>query len=146
MRMMTNHGAPIPRDQIATITEYLIKNFPEKAKPAGAVINGPLKVAMKTWPVPTPARGRTIRWRRGTDRSGTAARWPMCWAASIPDRQDQGIPLKTAHSGPHGLVEDANGNIWYTGNTGALIGKLDPKTARSLNTRRPTRKRRTRTL
>ena len=38
------------------------------------------------------------------------------------------IPLKTAHSGPHGLVEDSAGNIWYTGNTGSLIGKLDPKT------------------
>src|SRR5262249_57392838 len=37
-------------------------------------------------------------------------------------------PLKTPHSGPHGLVEDKDGNIWYTGNTGALIGKLDPKT------------------
>src|SRR6266571_5279872 len=37
-------------------------------------------------------------------------------------------PLKTAHSGPHGLVEDKVGNIWYTGNTGQLVGKLDPKT------------------
>jgi virginiamycin B lyase len=37
-------------------------------------------------------------------------------------------PLKTASSGPHGLVEDKSGNIWYTANTGALIGKLDPKT------------------
>jgi len=36
-------------------------------------------------------------------------------------------PLKTANSGPHGLVEDKDGNVWYTGNTGALIGKLDPK-------------------
>jgi len=27
-------------------------------------------------------------------------------------------------------VEDSDGNVWYTGNTGALIGKLDPKTAR----------------
>ena len=25
-------------------------------------------------------------------------------------------------------VEDGEGNIWYTGNTGGLIGKLDPKT------------------
>ena len=36
--------------------------------------------------------------------------------------------LKTPHSGPHGLMEDQDGNIWYTGNTGSLIGKLDPKT------------------
>jgi virginiamycin B lyase len=36
--------------------------------------------------------------------------------------------LKTPHSGPHGLIEDRDGNIWYTGNTGSLMGKLDPRT------------------
>ena len=25
-------------------------------------------------------------------------------------------------------MEDKDGNIWYTGNTGSLMGKLDPKT------------------
>ena len=54
MRMMVNHGAPIPKDQIASITEYLIRNFPEKAKPAGATVPGPLKVSMQIWQVPTP--------------------------------------------------------------------------------------------
>ena len=53
----------------------------------------------------------------------------MCSAGSIRNRRGQGISaLKTAHSGPHGLKEDQDGNIWYTGNTGSLIGKLDPKT------------------
>ena len=41
MRMMANHGVTLPADQVATITEYLTKNFPEKAKPAGVVIPGP---------------------------------------------------------------------------------------------------------
>src|SRR5207245_1978185 len=36
--------------------------------------------------------------------------------------------LKTPHSGPNGLQEHKDGNIWYTGNTESLIGKLDPKT------------------
>lgn len=54
MRMMTNHGVPIPPDQLATMTEYLAKNFPEKGKPAGVVVPGPAKVAMKMWQVPTP--------------------------------------------------------------------------------------------
>jgi virginiamycin B lyase len=36
--------------------------------------------------------------------------------------------LKTPHTGPHGLREDKDGNIWFTGNHAALIGKLDPKT------------------
>src|SRR5258706_7622657 len=54
MRMMTNHGAPIPKDQIASITEYLIKNFPKNPKPAVTVIAGPGKVSMKEWPGATP--------------------------------------------------------------------------------------------
>ncbi len=54
MRMMINHGVPIPRDQLGTMTEYLIKNFPEKLKPAGVVVSGPAKVSMKKWQVPTP--------------------------------------------------------------------------------------------
>src|SRR6058998_1600468 len=30
--------------------------------------------------------------------------------------------------GPHGLIADRDGNIWYTANTAAAIAKLDPKT------------------
>src|SRR5215470_3366492 len=41
LRMMTNHGVSIPSDQLATMTEYLTKNFPEKPKPVGVVIPGP---------------------------------------------------------------------------------------------------------
>jgi virginiamycin B lyase len=129
MRMMVNQGAPIPKDQIGTITEYLIRNFPEKAKPAGAVVPGPVKVSMKEWPVPTPG---------SRPHDPLAARDGSLWytgqMANVLGRVDpksgkiREYPLKTAHSGPHGLVEDAEGNIWYTGNTGALIGKLDPKT------------------
>src|SRR6266536_5839164 len=37
MRMMANHGVALPAEQAATITEYLTKNFPEKAKPVGVV-------------------------------------------------------------------------------------------------------------
>jgi len=83
---------------------------------------------MKIWQAATPARARTIRWRAG--------RIALVYGqmANVLGRVDpktgnvKEYPLKTAHSGPHGLVEDSDGNIWYTGNTGALIGKLDPKT------------------
>src|SRR5438128_11688120 len=30
--------------------------------------------------------------------------------------------------GPHGLVADRDGNIWYTANAAGAIAKLDPKT------------------
>ena len=35
--------------------------------------------------------------------------------------------LKSPRTGPHGLTEDKDGNIWFTGNSAALIGKLDPR-------------------
>lgn len=138
MRMMVNHGAPIPKDQIAPISEYLIKNFPEKAKPAGAVIEGPLRVSMKIWQVPTPG---------SRPHDPLAARDGSLWytgqMANVLGRVDpksgkiREYPVKTAHSGPHGLVEDVDGNIWYTGNTGALIGKLDPKSGAVTEYRMP---------
>jgi virginiamycin B lyase len=129
MRMMANHGVVVPPDQVATITEYLITNFPEKGKPAGVVIPGPATVSMKEWLVPTPGS-------RPHDPLAAAdgSLWYTGQMANVLGRVDpktgsiKEYPLKTAHSGPHGLVEDTAGNIWYTGNTGALIGKLDPRT------------------
>jgi virginiamycin B lyase len=129
MRMMANHGVTVPADQVATITEYLITNFPERPKPAGVVIPGPAKVSIKVWQVPTPGS-------RPHDPLATAdgALWYTGQMANVLGRLDpksgrfKEYPLTTPHSGPHGLVEDKDGNIWYTGNTGALIGKLDAKT------------------
>jgi virginiamycin B lyase len=129
LRMMTNHGLNLPADQLAQVREYLIKNFPEKAKPAGVLIPGPLQLSIKAWQAPTPGS-------RPHDPLATAdgALWYTGQMANVLGRIDpktgqiKEYALKTAHSGPHGLVEDRNGNIWYTGNTGALIGRLDPKT------------------
>ena len=129
MRMMANHGVNMPADQVATITEYLTKNFPEKGKPAGVVIPGLAKVSIKAWQVPTPGS-------RPHDPLAAAdgSLWYTGQMNNVLGRLDPKTgriteyPLKTPHSGPHGLDEDKDGNIWYTGNTGALIGKLDPKT------------------
>jgi len=129
MRMMVNQGAPIPADQVEEITQYLIKTFPEKGKPSGVSVEGPMKVTFKSWQAPTPG---------SRPHDPLAARDGSLWytgqMANVLGRVDpttgniKEYPLKTAHSGPHGLVEDKEGNIWYTGNTGALIGKLEPKT------------------
>lgn len=129
LRMMTNQGVALTPDQIATLTAYLSKNFPEKGKPAGIVIAGPAKVSIKEWQVPTPG---------SRPHDPLAARDGSLWytgqMANVLGRLDpktgqfKEYPLNTIHSGPHGLVEDKDGNIWYTGNTGALVGKLDPKT------------------
>ena len=129
MRMMVNQGAPVPKDQVKTMTDYLIKTYPVKDRAAAKVIPGPVKVSMKEWRAPTPG---------SRPHDPLAARDGSLWytgqMANVLGRVDpktgkvKEYPLKTAHSGPHGLMEDKDGNIWYTGNTGALVGKLDPKT------------------
>jgi len=54
MRMMSNHGAPLTPDEIAQITPYLVKNFPEKDKAPAVIVPGPLQVSMQVFKVPTP--------------------------------------------------------------------------------------------
>src|SRR5260370_32723008 len=54
MRMMANQGVSLQADQIGPLEAYLIKSFPEKAKPAGVVIPGPAKVSFKEWQAPPP--------------------------------------------------------------------------------------------
>jgi virginiamycin B lyase len=129
LRMMINQGAPLPPDQVEPLKAYLIKSFPEKAKPAGATIPGSAKISFKEWQAPTPG---------SRPHDPLAAKDGSLWytgqLANVLGRVDpktgeiKEFPVKTAHSGPHGLQEDADGNIWYTGNTGSLIGKLDPRT------------------
>jgi len=54
LHMMINVGAPLPQDQVDTVARYLAANFPEKPKPAAAVVPGGLAVSIREWVVPTP--------------------------------------------------------------------------------------------
>jgi virginiamycin B lyase len=128
MQMMANHGVSVPPDQLATVTEYLAKNFPEKPKPAGQVIAGPVTVTMKDWPASTPGS-------RPHDPLATSdgAIWYTGQFANVLGRLDpktgkiKEYPL-TPKAGPHGLAADKDGNIWYTANFGSRVGKLNPQT------------------
>src|SRR5262249_5358685 len=129
VRMMINQGAPIPEDKAGEITDYLAKNFPEAAKPAGAELPGPVKISFQRWAAPTPG---------SRPHDPLAAHDGYLWytgqLANVLGRVDpktgtvKEFQLKTPHGGPHGITEDKDGNIWYTANTGALIGKLNPYT------------------
>jgi virginiamycin B lyase len=129
MQMMHNMEAPVPNDQVETVTAYLTKNFPEKPRPAAVLIPGPVEVSIKEWPVPTPGS-------RPHDPLAThdGAIWYSGQTANVLGRLDpktgqiKEYPLKSPHTGPHGLVEDKDGKIWFTGNNAGLIGKLDPNT------------------
>jgi len=129
MRMMENFGAPIPKDQVETVTNYLIKSFPERSRPAAAIIDGPAQASIKEWPAFTPgsrphdpmaARDGSI-WYTGQLANALARLDPKTG-------QIKEYPMKSPQTAPHGLAEDGAGNIWFTGNFLGLMGKLDPKT------------------
>ena len=130
MRMMQNFGAPLAADHVATVTDYLIKNFPEGPRPAAAVIEGPADIAIKEWPVATLG---------SRPHDPLAARDGSIWytgqLANVLGRLDprtgqiKEYPVNP-QTGPHGLKEDKGGNIWFTGNFSSVIGKLDPKTGK----------------
>ncbi|MEA2975868.1 MAG: virginiamycin lyase [Alphaproteobacteria bacterium] len=129
MRMMKNFEAPVPPEQWDTVTDYLIKNFPERPRPAAVIIEGPVQASIKMWPVPTPG---------SRPHDPLAAKDGSIWytgqLANQLGRVDpktgeiKEFPLRTPHSGPHGLAEDKDGNIWFTGNNIGRIGKFDQKT------------------
>jgi virginiamycin B lyase len=138
MRMMLNFDVPVPKDEVDTLTQYLIKNFPERPRPAAVVIPGPVEAKIELWPVPTPGS-------RPHDPLATrdGAIWYTGQLSGKLGRLDpktgeiKEYPLKTPQTGPHGLVEDKDGNIWFTGNHLSLIGKLDPKTGNVTEYRMP---------
>ena len=53
VRMMQNMEAPVPADEWGAMTDYLMKNFPERKRPEAVIVNGPAKVNFKMWDVPT---------------------------------------------------------------------------------------------
>src|SRR5919198_4837000 len=53
MRMMTNHGVPIAKDELGPMTDYLIKSFPIKRSSAG-LVPGSLKGSVKGRKARTP--------------------------------------------------------------------------------------------
>src|ERR1043166_2726573 len=68
MRMMLNFGVTVPKDEVTTVTDYLIKSFPERPRPAAAAISGPVEITIKQWPGPTPGARQHARSRRPEDR------------------------------------------------------------------------------
>jgi virginiamycin B lyase len=129
VHMMQNFHAPVPAEEWGAMTDYLIANFPERQRPAAVIIDGPAKVSIDLWDVPTQGS-------RPHDplaaRDGT-----IWWSGQLVNKLGRLDPktgaireytLKSAFTGPHGLVDDKAGNIWFTGNNASLIGKLDPQT------------------
>jgi virginiamycin B lyase len=132
LRMMTNNGLNLTAEQVALAKSHLVQTYPEKPKAPAVLVDGPNKVTMQAWQVPTPGS-------RPHDPLGAqdGSLWYTGQMAGLLGRIDlqtgqiREFALKTPHSGPHGLAEDRNGNIWYTGNTANLIGMVNPKTGQN---------------
>jgi virginiamycin B lyase len=129
VRMMQNLEVPVPQHDWPLLTEYLIKSFPERAKPAAKVVEGPAQVAIKLFDVPTPGS-------RPHDPA-TAPDGSIWYTGQMTNKLGRVDPktgvvkeytVKIPHSAPHGLMADKDGNIWFTANGAAYMGKLDPKT------------------
>jgi virginiamycin B lyase len=129
VRMMQNMDAPVAADEWAAMQDYLVKNFPERARPAAVIVDGPVKVNIRLWDVPTQG-SRPHDPLAAKDGS-------IWWSGQLANKLGRIDPktgaireytLKSPHTGPHGFAEDRDGNIWFTGNNAGLIGKLDPKT------------------
>jgi virginiamycin B lyase len=129
IRMMQNVDVPVPKAQWDTVTDYLIKNFPERPRPAAVIIDGPQQIRLRVWTVPTQgsrphdplaAKDGAI-WYTGQLSNKLGRLTPA-------NAQFKEFELKSPRTGPHGLAEDREGNIWFTGNSSGVIGRLDPKT------------------
>jgi virginiamycin B lyase len=129
--MMLNVGAAVPQDKVQMVTDYLIKNYPEKPGPSPAAIPGNVEVSFKEWKLPTP----------GTrPHDPLAAPDGTIWYSGHMANLLGHIDPKTgdikeyrttrAMSGPHGLVMDKQGNIWFTANFKGYIGKFEPATGK----------------
>lgn len=129
VRMMQNFGTPVSPEEWGGMLDYLIKGFPERTRPPAVIVEGPTRVNIRLWDVPTQGS-------RPHDPLATkdGAIWWTGQLANKLGRVDvktntiREYTLKTPYTAPHGLAEDKDGNIWFTGNNLGLIGKLDPKT------------------
>src|SRR5512143_521008 len=50
---MVAAGADVPKNQVAMVTDYLAKSFPEGNVPKAVIVPGPIKVSFKEWTLPT---------------------------------------------------------------------------------------------
>jgi virginiamycin B lyase len=125
---MTIYGAPLTKDQVPVVTEYLSKSFPNKA-PKPVLIPGSVEVSINEWALP---KAGTFPHDPLYAKDGSV--WYSGLVGNVLGRFDpktqqfKEYKLKTPRSSPHGLTDDKDGNIWFTANSSNYIGKLDPKT------------------
>lgn len=117
----------VPQDR-AAILQYLATNFPPSGNRAATPVEGPLKLTMETWKVPTLGQ----RPRDPVEDADGSIWWVGQWA-DILGRIDpetgamQEFDLPPGAK-PHSVEIAPDGSVWYSGNKNATLGRLDPNT------------------
>jgi virginiamycin B lyase len=146
VEVMIRYGTQLTKEQAAEVVDYLTMSFPGKPKPAGVTVAGPLEVDIKEWAVATPgARPHDPAvapdgsvWYTG-QANGTLGRLdPVSGALrEYPLKKLEQAKYLPYGVGPHGLIADKDGNIWYTAQLAGFIGRLDPRTGDQTQYRMP---------
>ena len=145
--VMVRYGTPLNKEEAAQVTDYLATVFPGKPKPPGVVVPGPVRAVIQEWPVATPgarphdpavAPDGTV-WYTGQANgslgrldpaTGEAKEFPLKKLPQTKAFLPYGV-------GPHGLIADRDGSIWFTAQLAGFVGKLDPRTGEQVQYRMP---------
>ena len=117
VHMMVNVGRPGAGRPVRDGGGLPRQEFSGQGRARGAGRSGNTsKSPSRNGTCPRRARVRTIRWSRRTDRSGTRGQMANVLGRFDPKTQQ----FKEYHlpegSGPHGLIADHDGNVWFTAN------------------------------
>ena len=128
---MVGGGAPLKKEEIPAVIDYLATNFKGVATP-GVVVPGPVKVTINEWDVPTPnSMPQGILHSPISGFTWYAGKFSNVMGRFDPKTQQ----FKEYHlrpgTNPTSLAELLAGNflgvIFFTPQTGAFIGRFHPR-------------------
>lgn len=137
LELMVRYGTPLKPSDVTVLSDYLASAFPGGPRPRGVVVPGPIDATITEWKLtsagarphdPAVAPDGSV-WYTGQanstlgrldPRTGAFREYPLKPATDTGRRLPYGV-------GPHGLVADKAGHIWFTGQLAGYVGKLDPK-------------------
>jgi virginiamycin B lyase len=126
--LMIGRGAKVPKEQVATVVDYLTANYPGQPPPKAVMIPGPAKVSFKEWDL--PAKGE---FPHDPMAGPDGSIWYTGFVGNLLGKVDTAsgaireYPLKTPTSAPHGLTYDKNGDVWFAAHDQPYIGRIEPK-------------------
>lgn len=145
--VMIRYGAPLQAAEAAKVVDYLAQSFPGNPRPHGVTVSGDVEATITEYAVATPgarphdpavAPDGTV-WYTG-QANGTLGRLdPQTGQAQeFSLRKLDGAKKFLPYGvGPHGLIADEEGDIWYTAQLAGFVGRLDPRTGAQTQFRMP---------